>query len=273
MSDKPEKWPTAADVNAALATRFAPQEWATIFDVGNATGFAHNRRADAISLNLWPSRGMEMHGFEVKVHRGDWLCEKDDPEKSAPIQKFCDRWWLVVGHESVIQDGELPATWGLLVMKGRKLVQKVEAPKLAPEPWPRPFVAAMLRCATKGVVPRSAVESLTEERYEARRQQDRNHVEIHHERMKKEWDEMRARVHAFEEASGLSISSGHEWRAKLCDPKLVGEAVKFVLARGLDTEHLQGMLNLLDRTREELVAAMAVAKSLPTIGEADEATT
>lgn len=64
----------------------------------------------------------DIHGFEVKVSRADWLREKHthDEEfpaawKSYPWGRYCTHWWLVVPHKDIVQPGELPEGWGLLV--------------------------------------------------------------------------------------------------------------------------------------------------------------
>ena len=71
--------------------------------VGNATGWECNRHADAIVVSLWKSRGLEIMGFETKVSRSDWLKELKQPEKADEISKYCHRWYLVVGDESIVQ--------------------------------------------------------------------------------------------------------------------------------------------------------------------------
>jgi hypothetical protein len=62
-------------------------------------------------MNLYPSRGLEINGFEVTASRQDWIKELKSPEKSAPVQRFCDRRWIVA-PAGIIQPGELPPTWG-----------------------------------------------------------------------------------------------------------------------------------------------------------------
>ena len=128
-----------------ILKKYAPPEWATLFEVANATGSAARRYADVVAMNLWPSRGLEVLGFEVKVSRQDWKRELADPSKSSAIQKYCDYWWVVAGHKTVVQPQELPANWGLLVAAGGKLLCVKEAPKLTAAPLDRGFVAAVLR--------------------------------------------------------------------------------------------------------------------------------
>lgn len=72
------------------------------------------RTADALAIDTWQSKGMELHGFEVKCTRSDWLTELKQPEKSAPFRDVCDRWWLVIADAAMVKPGELPDGWGLM---------------------------------------------------------------------------------------------------------------------------------------------------------------
>jgi hypothetical protein len=209
---------------------------------------------------------MRTLGFEVKVHRHDWIREKDNPAKAEEIQRFCDHWYLVVGDEKVVNvlEGELPPTWGLLVFDKGKLVSKVEAPTLKAEPWTKPFMAALMRAATTGVVPRSALAALAEDMYEKRRKSDMEYKERDYERVQKDLQELRQRVQAFEKASGVDIAATYKYGA-MANPELLGAAVKFVLERGLGYDRLTGLMNSLDATKKELAAAIEIAKGLPEI--------
>lgn len=136
----------AADVRAALAKKFAQPAYAIFWEVGEGTGAAGGRYADAVAMSLWPSRGCELAGFEIKVSRSDWLGELKKPEKSAPIQRFMDRWWVIT-PPGIVHPGELPPTWGLYEVKGSGIHCVTQAPKLAAEPPAPPFLAALLRRA------------------------------------------------------------------------------------------------------------------------------
>lgn len=65
--------------------------------VRDAAGFNVTRTADVLALGLWPSRGNELHGFEVKVSRADWRKELAQPEKAEGWCQIVDRWWIVKG--------------------------------------------------------------------------------------------------------------------------------------------------------------------------------
>ncbi len=132
-----------------LREKFAPPAYAFFEEVKNQTGYQKRseRYADALALSLWPSRGIAMTGFELKMSRSDWKRELEDPSKAAEFMKYCTGWY-VVAPEGIVERLELPATWGLIeVPKGgrKRLVIKVEAPKLTAEAWDSAFVAALLR--------------------------------------------------------------------------------------------------------------------------------
>ncbi len=134
------------DLIAALAARYEHPRYAFFTEVGNAVGFPSSR-IDALAMAMWRSLGLEVHGFEIKASRSDWLREKRQPFKNEDLYFYCDRWWLVVGNTDIIKDDELPPTWGLLVPRGKSLVVAVKAPQLSPQPLDRAFVASILRKA------------------------------------------------------------------------------------------------------------------------------
>jgi len=137
---------TAAQVRTALMGRYRAPEWAIFFEVPDSTGASASRSADAIAMSLYPSRGLRMHGFEIKVSRADWLHELKQPEKSVALQRYCDHWWIVTPAD-IVKEGELPPTWGHLILKGNGFNCVAKAPTLDRDPWSPGFIAAMLRRA------------------------------------------------------------------------------------------------------------------------------
>lgn len=77
------------------------------------------RTADALAIDTWISKGMELHGFEMKCSRSDWLTELRQPEKSEAFRRVCDRWWLVTSDPAIVKDGELPGGWGHMTLTTR----------------------------------------------------------------------------------------------------------------------------------------------------------
>lgn len=122
--------------------------WIRAEHVRSHAGFDARRTADFIAMDLWPSKGLTLHGHEVKVSRGDWLTELADPSKADEFRRYMDRWWLVVPDATIVRD-DLPDGWGLMVARGPALAIRVPAPKLTPEPMPRTMQACLLRAAVK----------------------------------------------------------------------------------------------------------------------------
>jgi hypothetical protein len=133
--------------------------------VRSDAGFDAKRTADFMALDLWPSKGLVLHGHEVKISRSDWLNELKDPEKAGAFIPHVDYWWLVIADPTMVRDGELPTGWGMMApgSDGKLRVIK-QAPRLkqpqtrendwgrtvnAPESVHRGLVAAMLRSASK----------------------------------------------------------------------------------------------------------------------------
>lgn len=113
------------------------------------SGGAPLRTADAIAIDLWPSGGNLLHGFEVKVSRSDWLSELRDPTKADAIRRYCDHWWLVVPDAQIAHDG-LPDGWGLLAVgSDGRLRQRRAAPKLDRRDPDPSFLASLLRAAAR----------------------------------------------------------------------------------------------------------------------------
>jgi len=107
------------------------------------------RTADAIAVDLWPSTGNLIHGFEVKVSRSDWLTELRDPEKANAFRPYVDHWWLVVSDTAIVRD-DLPDGWGLLAIgRDGKLRARRRAPRLERLPLTPSMTASLLRAAVK----------------------------------------------------------------------------------------------------------------------------
>lgn len=131
------------DIRSALKLRYPPEQYALMFEVAPRTG-GGTRYADAVSVGLWASHGHAIEGFEIKVSRSDFLNEMKQPEKSEPVMRYCDKWWLVAPKGMVTAD-ELPTTWGLLELHDKLLRVKVKAPQLSPVSPTLGFFASLCR--------------------------------------------------------------------------------------------------------------------------------
>lgn len=74
------------------------------------------RRADLIWMPVTIAGRLDsgLVGHEIKVSRQDVLVELQDPTKADAWMRYCDRWWLVVLHPSLVDGLDLPPTWGVM---------------------------------------------------------------------------------------------------------------------------------------------------------------
>jgi len=203
MSDAAPAAPwTSARIFAMLAARYALPQYVIAPEVADGTGSNANRRADAVAMGCWPSSGLEVHGFEIKVSRKDWLREIADISKCDPVARHCDRWWIVA-PAGIVKREELPKTWGLMTVSDEGLRVGVPAPALEGEgrALSRAFVASFLR----GVQTRTtgAEDARVAEAY--RRGHEDGANALGEGQAKRELDRLKQSIAAFESASGLSI--------------------------------------------------------------------
>lgn len=247
---------TAADIRAALIRRFSDPEWAVLFEVRNATGFADNvRSADAIAMSLWPSRGLELYGMEIKVSRYDWQKERATPEKAESIASYCDRWLLVTGHGVVADISEIPPAWGWLEYDGKQLIQRREAAKTEARLCDRKFLAALLRRVSK--TDDALLEAEVARRVEAINRDFDERVKRAAESRTSYGKDLVKDVEEFEAAAGFKIKDG--WSHS---PNDVGRAVKAVLASGIDGTY-SGLAGAMASLREQ---ADKIQQALSDIG-------
>lgn len=197
--------------------------WAFITQLRNGTGWNNTTRtADAMAMGLWPSSGLKLVGFELKVSRSDWLHEVKQPDKHQEMKQFCDEWYLVVPSESLVKEGELPEDWGLMVAsgRGRSIKVKKQAPALEPVDVDRLLLASIFRNVTEKMIPyemhQNAIknaEKYTEERV-LRIGQQRAEAAAKTEQQIKE----------FEELTGLKFSDWNRDHIELA--KVVKQALE-----------------------------------------------
>jgi hypothetical protein len=136
---------TSADLKIGLRHNKG-DGYQVFFEVGNDTGTRVTRHADAVSIGIWPSTGHTIHGYEIKVSRGDFLAEMKDPAKAMPVMQYCHRWSLLT-PPGLVKVDELPPNWGLSTYDGKTMRQVKAAPMLQPVPVSPGFVAALVRRA------------------------------------------------------------------------------------------------------------------------------
>jgi hypothetical protein len=239
-----------AAINLALRKRYCSPEWALLFNVADGTGAVQTRFADAVAMSLWPSRGLELHGMEVKASRNDWQKERSQPDKAETIAAFCDHWWLVAA-KGVAKEDEIPPAWGWIEYDDGKLVTVKKSVKTEALAMTRSFLAALLRRASEAdeVMLKEAIKVADKER------EDRFEKQVAREVKYKTDDaeRLRAAVERFEQASGVKIDTygGGE----------IGAAVKAIMGAGLVSTYgnMHELADKLVEGGEKVRAALAEA--------------
>lgn len=102
-------WREDLVADAIEASRHASSEqWVFLRQVPNGPLATKTRTADAMAMGCWGSTGIEMHGYEIKISRSDWLSEIQDIKKAEQNSKFCHYWWVAT-PEGIAKVEECPA--------------------------------------------------------------------------------------------------------------------------------------------------------------------
>lgn len=242
---------TTAEIKAVMLTRYAAPEWALLFEVGNGTGMHQRTWADAVAMSLWPSRGLEVFGFEFKASRSDWKRELALP-KAEPVARYCDR-WFVVAADGVIRDvNEVPAGWGYIKAAGGILRVVKEAPPREGVEISRSFLAACLRRASQAdhELLTAAVSKARSDGEKAGEQRER--ARKFAERYGERDENLRKAVRQFELATGLQISEYN-------GPRLVEDVRAVQLLNGT---HWDSLHQAIEKAEKFAEAAKAIQRKV-----------
>lgn len=186
------------DLHQLMLDRYSSKEWAIFFEVASRTGSVNKRFADAFVMNLYPSRGLEMHGFEFKTGRSDWVTELNNPDKAEEsILAYCDKWW-VVAPSGVVKIEEIPISWGYLEASSDSLKVVKEADKRNTGGIPREFLASVLLSAKKWS------QDQNQKHYRDGYEQGKSFVKLSGECNQ----ELEKSIREFEQRTGLYIAGG-----------------------------------------------------------------
>jgi hypothetical protein len=208
--------------------RFSAPEWGLLWEVPNGTGARKGRTLDALAMSVWPSRGLELHGLELKISRSDLTRELRTPDKADAVGAYCDRFWIVCPNGLATPE-DMPPAWGLLLATPKTLRVAKEAEKLEPKEIDRGFLASLFRQMNKvcaDYVHRSEIAGDLEAARLDAHESALLHLDSDAARNSRELDALRETVKTFEEAAGVEIES---WSAGD-----VGAAVEVVLAAKAD---------------------------------------
>lgn len=158
--------PTEREMLDALHARYSlgygnGPRYAVAEHVRSHCSFDARRTADFVAMDMWKTGRLDLHGFEVKVSRSDWLRELKDPSKAAEFIPYMNRWWLVIADASMVKADELPAGWGLMELAslgGRASMRIVKhAPRRDALPLPPTRLAPLLRAVAQTAAHRAVL--------------------------------------------------------------------------------------------------------------------
>ena len=201
------------------------------------------RRADLITLGVTAATSCKLIGHEIKVNRADVLNELADLTKCDPWMQYCDFWWLVVPHLSLVEGLAIPETWGIMLPPSGRRTRSVtihrQAPKLEP------------------VNQAPALRSLT-----ARVHWRLRDEKFHHLRSRNEVETLRSRIEVLERDPGR--------RSRNADPtgEFIAQVIK-KLGGTWDGETIRGY-NTGALTVDDVVTALADLKQIRALAERAE---
>lgn len=227
------------------------------------------RRADALYVGFFASRGKFLVGHELKVSRADWLHELASPEKAETWFRECHSWYLVAAHESIVQEGELPPGWGLMVPGPSKTRMKVlvkagQRPDVSPS-W----------AATHAIVQR--VDSLRMDAIVAAREKVRADADAEIEKRvearlsyhdntmaERRAEHLQKLVDRVGEMLGFKLTDGsRDWDPEFISPEFLdGSFRRWLAADKALTENLTYRVDALKGARESIEAAESVIAAL-----------
>jgi len=237
---------TETTITQLLRSKYSGRNWAFVSQVPNGTGMNKSRTCDGMAMGLWPSKGLHLHGFEIKVSRGDWLAEIQDPEKAVAFSRYCHFWWIVV-PSGIIKPVEVAADWGVQEVTKAGLRVKKAATLRSPELIGVDFLAGLFRACSRESS-EAEIKQARQSGFDAGRKAGWAAAEQYGDtdagRFKREATNLRCSIERFEEASGLSIGQYNGGQ--------IGQLVRQARAINNIEKKLAGMREQVQRIREVL---------------------
>lgn len=214
---------TSKEIKNLLEQKYSAPVYAFFTEVAKGGVGSFNGYIDGIAYSLYPSMSHEIHGFEIKVSRSDWLKELEMPAKAGDAMQHCNRWWLVAPKGVALKD-EVPKSWGFYEIINGKFYKRKPAPAMETT-IDLAFIAGLLRRATEGTIPVETLHARIAQEKEEIAKNFKDQIESAEKKLEK----YRAEVEVFEKTSGIEVLD--RWKG----PQEVAEAVKFVLDGGLSS--------------------------------------
>ena len=136
---------TAAEVKIALATKHSPPEWASFSELRDGTGWSALRSYDFWTIRCWGgSGGSTAIAYEVKVSRGDFLKELQQPDKRKSAECYSHECYFAA-PAGLIKPEEVPIGWGLLEVLASGATRRKVIAQQRDVQFDTPFVCTIAR--------------------------------------------------------------------------------------------------------------------------------
>lgn len=237
-----------------LRKKYPDNEYALMQEVSDRAGHSRSRSLDYLVVGLWPSRGLNVEGIELKSNRSDWLNEIKNPQKQENHFQYCDYFWLLTNGKgkTIALIEEIPETWGWMDIEYDKIKIKKQAPKLSPIAISRDFFAAALKRASnkEKFVHVDGIEEHVKERVDSA---IKYHV-AECDRQTIKLQELQKAVNEFQRKTGLRINT--------FDIQNIGQGVRAYM--DCDLESLQnklfGLSDAAKKISEQIISNIDIMK-------------
>ena len=242
MAKTKPKYKTA-DIQHAFRKKYCQPEYASFFEVSNGTGVnGGSRYMDGLAMSLWPSRGLELHGFEFKVDRGDWTRELKNPAKAELMAERC-HYWTVITANDIVRPGEMPTGWGHMILTGRGLQTVQKAPRREAPDMTWSWLAAILRRA--GQVGEGEIKRAVEEPTKASRERMQTQIDQEVHRRTRDMAETEEILEMLCEV--MNVENRNGLFNKRFELEQIAWAAKVVHELGLDQDRYSAFRNMAER--------------------------
>ena len=219
---------TEATMLDLIGMRFFNERYVMATKVNDGAGFSFGRTLDAIVFDTWPSEGLQLHGFEVKVSTADFRRELQDTRKSAAFICMLDT-FSIAAPKGVVDKELLPPKWGLYVPDDKGGLRAVRKPLMLhdggkQETADRSLMAAFCRA----LMARGDVGAAIQRRVELEvgdriREAERRATQAHDQLAS-----LRRALQDFEATSGIILN-------EYSGPN-IGEAVRLIMSASITSE-------------------------------------
>lgn len=223
------------------------------------------RRADAVYLGLWQSRGAgDIDVCELKTSRSDWRRELDSPAKAEAWWPYSTRFWVVAPSTDVVPAEEVPDGWGLMVPgpRGRRFKTVIKPAVREPK-----LTMGLLLTLLKNTET-TRTNALRTLQHQMQQESYQREDKLRRELATKADPGVQRRLEALEQLEknlGIQIGSS-SWRQQV-EPALVGRAmadyIRDEAARDNALEDMGYQAKTLEQLAARLTEAAAELRAIP----------